>query len=120
MNRFSVSSVAWGDPENAYVGITDEQNQVVCLVSPLADVMTVAEVASFTERADRIRLALELTDGIPTELLREAHEHFFSIEERAAVLRHLRLAWYNAHRANRAPLRHIRPGMNEPVEADEL
>jgi hypothetical protein len=111
MDKFSVSSFGWGSLENSYVGVTDERNAVVCLVSPLAAEMDRNDL----ERAERIRLALELIDEIPTDLLREIHEQQFDAEQRAEILRCLRVTWYSSQRINRLPLRHIQPAENESL-----
>jgi hypothetical protein len=100
MQEIFVSQVIFDNNPEPYVALTDEKEQLILVVGPMSS-------PGIVEQAHHIRLSLELTSGIPTELLEEIRSRQFTPQERLEILRRLRVAWYGANRMNRLPVRHV-------------
>lgn len=100
MEEIFVSRMVFeNDPEH-YIALMDKNERLIAVVGPMND-------PNNLEQAHRMRLALELISEIPTDLLEEIRSRQFTSQERAEILRLLRVAWYDANRLNRVPVRHV-------------
>lgn len=99
MGEIFVSRMVFEDDPEHYIALTDKNERLIAVVGPMGP--------DNLEQAHRMRLALELISEIPTDLLEEIRSRPFTPQERAEILRWLRVTWYSANRMNRVPVRHV-------------
>lgn len=106
---YHVSRVAFQGPacdepydQPSYIAITRD-DELVCLVCPYE-----GSTPDDLEHARQLALRLELTHGVPTDVLEELLERQFTQHERRRMLEVVRKFVSLALRTSRAPTRHLR------------
>lgn len=113
VSRIQFQDTVYDDPQGqpSYVAITRD-DELVCLVCPYEG-STPADL----EYARQLALRLELTHGVPTDVLEALAERKFTQYERNRMLEALRSFVSLALRTSRVPTRHLRPGEELPAGA---